>query len=100
MLKRLIIFILIILLAWCQYKLWSSKDGVVKTIALKHDIAAQQERNRVLVEQNAGIQADIAALKKNPQALEEHARADLGMIKNGEVLYQVVEKAPEKNKQM
>lgn len=96
MLKRLVILILVVLLAWCQYKLWLSKDGIAKTIALKHDIAAQQEHNRTLVEQNAGIQADIAALKKNPQALEEHARTDLGMIKNGEVLYQVVEKAPQK----
>ena len=40
---------------------------------------------------NQAVEADIAELKSGEQALEERARYDLGMVKQGEIYYQVVD---------
>ena len=40
---------------------------------------------------NAALQAEVTDLQQGLDAIEEHAREDLGMIKKGETFYQVVE---------
>lgn len=45
--------------------------------------------NKKLAERNAILMADIFDLKHGNEAIEEHARNDLGMIKKGEVFYQI-----------
>jgi cell division protein FtsB len=41
------------------------------------------------------LDAEVKDLKKGLDAIEERARSEMGMIKEGEVYYQVIE--PEKN---
>jgi len=43
---------------------------------------------------NASIQADIIRIQQDPQRLEELARTRLGMVRQGEVVYQFVEPTP------
>jgi cell division protein FtsB len=43
---------------------------------------------------NASIQEDITRIQQDPQRLEELARNRLGMVRQGEVVYQFVEPAP------
>jgi cell division protein FtsB len=50
-----------------------------------------------LRQRNRALQAEVLDLKKGLDAVEERARSELGMIKEGEVFYQVVE--PEKDGQ-
>ncbi|MGB5305570.1 MAG: septum formation initiator family protein, partial [Gammaproteobacteria bacterium] len=40
---------------------------------------------------NEALNAEVLDLKQGLDAIEEHAREDLGMVKDGETFYQVVE---------
>ncbi len=65
---------------------------------LRDRLAAQQLENDQLSERNRALAAEVEDLKAGLEAVEERARAELGMIKRGETFYQVIEpeSAPEK----
>lgn len=73
-----------------QYRLWFSNDGVRDVLRLKDEVAAQQQQNAALAERNRQLVAEVQDLKQGYAALEERARADLGMIAGNETFYQVV----------
>jgi cell division protein FtsB len=85
-----IIFALITLLGVLQYQLWFAPGGIVPTVRLQHAIEQQAAVNKKLIARNDEITADIQDLKTGNEAVEEHGRNDLGMIKHGEVFYQIV----------
>lgn len=87
---RALVVILIFLLVVLQYKLWISPNGISKTWHLEKTIAAQNKENKKLRNRNAIVDADIKDLKQGNDAIEECARSELGMIKKGEVFYQIV----------
>jgi cell division protein FtsB len=89
--QMIFIVILIALLALLQYKLWFSVGGVTQYWQLKNNIAQVVQENRLLQEKNARVIAEIKDLKHADTAIEERARNDLGLIKPGEIFYQIVQ---------
>lgn len=87
---RLILFVTLFLLL--QFELWFSSRGVVKTLYLYHQVQIQKQADQDMEKKLAALQLEIHNLKKNPEAIEAHARNDLGMIKKGEVFYRLVPK--------
>lgn len=85
-----IITILITLLILLQYEVWFAPRGIVAAYRLHHNIAKQAMVNKQLKKRNKILMADTQDLKEGNEAIEERARNDLGMIKPGEVFYQVV----------
>ena len=63
---------------------------------VKARIAEQSEQNQKLQARNEQLKAEVADLKQGLEAIEERARTELGMIKEGETFYQLVE--PDKKK--
>ncbi len=88
---RMIGLFLVLVLVALQYKLWFGDGSLVHWAQLNKKLAAQQEINNKLAARNHAVEADIIELKSGDQALEEQARYDLGMIKQGEVYYQFVD---------
>lgn len=88
---RTIVIFLVILLVGLQYKLWFGSGGVRDLFHLEHKLTVQKAANKKLDAQNRALDADILELKSGDQALEEQARYELGMVKDGEVYYQVTE---------
>lgn len=80
--------VLIILLILIQYPLWFGKGGWLSVWASHKQIEAQEAQNRLLAQENQKIQADIDDLKKGTEAIEEHARRELNMIKQNEIYIQ------------
>lgn len=72
-----------------QYTLWLGEGGVRDVRALKRAIAGQQAENEKLVERNRVLEAEVRDLKNGLEAIEEHSRQDLGMIKQNETFYLV-----------
>lgn len=85
-----LVIALIVLFLLLQYRLWFAGDGIVQVIRLKHQIAVQQAQNEELAQKNSALAAEVISLKKGTGAIENRARSELGMIKKGEVFYQVV----------
>lgn len=88
---KLVTLILVALFAYFQYELWLKPSGVQQMVSLKHQISKQILLNQNLQARNQGLEAEIEDLKTGRAAIEERARSDLGMVKQGETFYQIVQ---------
>ena len=83
------------LLVLIQYPLWFGKGGWVRVWDLDRQVVAQKKTNDELKRRNSGLEAEVKDLKNGLEAIEERARFELGMVKDNEVLFQVLESAPQ-----
>lgn len=88
---RTVLFLLVALLVLLQLRLWVSDDGYRAAWRLEDQVATQAQENERLRERNRALAAEVSDLKTGLDAVEEIARSELGMIRNGETLYQVVD---------
>ena len=91
---RLIALVLIVLIALLQLKYWVGTGGVRDVEALRVRVAEQEAENARLAERNEVLAAEVEDLRAGKAALEERARAELGLIKPGETYYRVIESKP------
>jgi cell division protein FtsB len=92
---RWLIGLLLVLLVLLQFKLWFGEGGVSNVSLLQERVAEQVERNAALAKRNAELQAEVDDLRERLEAVEERARSELGLIKQGEEFYQVVPAPPQ-----
>lgn len=85
-----IVVALILLLGILQYEFWFSDGGLFSVLRLKHRITQQNLVNQKMKERNLALLTNIQELKKGGAAVEDRARNELGMVKKGEVFYQVI----------
>jgi len=90
-LLRFVALILLALLLALGVKLWAGDWGLREIARLKAQIAEQKAENAQLKQRNDMLAADVEDLRKGKEAVEERARTELGLIKQDEVFYQVVE---------
>src|SRR5699024_8284820 len=90
---RWLALVLLILLIALQAKLWLGDGGVRGIHALRGSVAEQKAENAKLEKRNQALAADVNDLKHGDKAVEARARNNLGLIKPGEVFYQVVDPA-------
>ncbi len=53
-------------------------------------VQAQKQINEQTQKRNAALDAEVRDLKRGTDAIEERARSELGMVKQGEIFFQVV----------
>ena len=87
--RKLILF-LVVLLVYLQYRLWLGDGGLLELWNIHQEVEAQREENARLRERNEALDAQVLDLKQGLDAIEERAREDMGMVKQGETFYQVV----------
>jgi cell division protein FtsB len=85
--------VLVALIALLQYPLWLGKGGWIRVWDYERQLLAQREYNRKLEQRNDALDAEVRDLKSGFEAIEERARYELGMIKEGEIFVQVPQKA-------
>lgn len=91
---RWLTLVLLLVIAALQYPLWLGKGSWLRVWEVDQKIAAQNARNAELRARNQALDAEVRDLKQGYEAIEERARSELGMIKNDEVFYQVLEGNP------
>ncbi|HEY6095205.1 MAG TPA: cell division protein FtsB [Gallionellaceae bacterium] len=87
---RGVTLILLAVVVLLQYPLWFGKGGWFKVWDIGRQLDEQKKANQQVQLRNAVLDAEVRDLKQGTDAIEEHARTELGMIKPGEVFYQVV----------
>ena len=92
--NRLLALLLLVVLILLQIKLWVGAGGWREVEQIESAVAAQKEEQAKLEQRNAALSAEVDDLKQGRAAVEERARAELGMIKPGETFYRVVEPTP------
>ena len=86
---RSLLWVLLVLVALLQYELWFAEGGIASYWQLQEQIKQSNAINQQWAKHNALLIANIQDLKKGNSALEEQAREQLGMVKPGEVFYQI-----------
>lgn len=92
MFRKLLIPMLIILFVVLQYKLWVGEGSLAEVATLERDIEVQQQAIEEMKKRNMAMQAEIDSFKNDQEAVEARARSDLGMIREGEVYFQIPDK--------
>ena len=77
--------------ALLQLRLWLSPDGVREVARLSTAVVTQTANNQELRARNAQLAAEVSDLKQGMLALEERARSELGMIRQNEIFFQILE---------
>jgi cell division protein FtsB len=88
---RLFTLILAAAFLWLQYSLWFGENGMSDFSQLQEEIVIQQSVNAELSKRNAEMFAEIDDLKQGLDAIEERARHELGMVKEGETFYRIID---------
>ena len=85
--------IFVALIALLQYPLWLGKGSWLRVWNVNQQIDEQKDKNVAFKQRNETLNAEVHDLKQGNAAIEERARAELGMIKQDEVFYQVIDQA-------
>ena len=88
---RVLIVILLFMLLALQYRLWFGEGSFAEVSYLKSEIKRQQLELSRMKQQNLELRAEIDDLRQGLEAVEERARNELGMIREGEVYFQIIE---------
>lgn len=88
---RWVLPLLLVALAALQYRLWVGEGSLGEITLLRRQIAEQRAEMERLKERNRALQAEVEDLKSGLDAIEERARTEMGMVKPGEVFFQLVE---------
>ena len=88
---RFFIIVLITFFLMIQFDIWLKDDGFSRVKELEQMIDSQTEENQKLKLRNEQLEQEIEELKTGTESIEEKARTDFGMIKEGEEFYLIVE---------
>jgi cell division protein FtsB len=88
---RWLLLILLVMLVGLQYRLWFGEANLRQVWQLEEQILEQQQVNQQLTERNKRLEAEVQDLKQGLAALEERARSEMGMIREGETFFQLIE---------
>ncbi len=73
-----------------QFRLWKGENSLREYFSLQKQISMQSESNKKLQARNQVLKEEITDLKGGTEAIEERARNELGLVKDGESFYRVV----------
>lgn len=91
-LRRILWLVLLAAVLALQWQLWFGRSSYAELAQLRQRIEWQQQQNVELQRLNNQLQAQATDLQRGTDALEEVARNQLGLIREGEVFYMMVPK--------
>lgn len=89
-LMRWVMAVLIALLVWMQFQLFQE---IRQVRVLNERLEQQSEFNEALIARNDALFAEVQDLREGLDAIEERARAELGLVREGESFYLIVDPA-------
>jgi cell division protein FtsB len=87
---RILAIVLGTLIVLIQYPLWLGRGGWMRFWELDRQLTAQKQASKKLEARNQALDAEVRDLKQGFDAIEEHARYELGMIRQDEVFFQLL----------
>jgi len=85
--RRIFIVVLIVLLILGVFTFFGEK-GILHLLRLQKEVARINEKNIKLEEENQKLREEVKRLQSDKRYIEEIARKELGMVKEGEIIYQ------------
>ncbi len=89
--KRVLLFVFILLFILGIFTFFGEK-GIFSLLGIQKEVARIKEKNVKLEEENQKLREEVKRLQTDKRYIEEIARKELGMVKEGEIIYQFDEK--------
>ncbi|WP_336368507.1 septum formation initiator family protein [Marinobacter sp. C2H3] len=83
--------LMVVLILLLQVRLWVGEGSFAQVWSLKQSIAEQRAENAKLAARNGSLYAEVRNLRNEQGAVEERARMNLGLIRDGETFFLVVD---------
>lgn len=94
MATRTVALLLLLLLAGIHSQLWQGRGSIPQVREMRSQLAAQQAANARARQDNERLAAEVQDLREGLEMVEERARIELGMVRQGEIYVQVMPVAP------
>ena len=91
---RKLTVVFLVLIALLQYPLWLGKGSWLRVWQYSQQIVAHEKRNDYYRQRNETLREEVRDLKQGQSAVEERARSELGLVKQDEVFFQVMQNKP------
>jgi cell division protein FtsB len=88
---KILILAIIALIAHLQYRLWLGPDSISQIEAAEVRLASLKKQAEEKKQRNEALYAEVEDMRNGQEAQEERARNELGMIKENETFFQVLE---------
>jgi len=85
--KRILLFILFLFLILGLFTFFGDK-GILHLLRLQKELNRIKEMNIKMEEENQRLREEVRRLQHEKRYIEEIARKELGMVKEGEIIYQ------------
>ncbi|MBB5322809.1 septum formation initiator family protein [Marinobacter oulmenensis] len=82
---------LIVLIVLLQVRLWVGEGSFAQAWSLEEAVAEQRAENADLAVRNQRLYAEVRNLRNEQGAVEERARMNLGLIREDETFFLVVD---------
>lgn len=88
---RWLLVVLVLLLIALQYRLWFADGSLAEQQRLTRQVEEQTRINTTLRERNAVLEREVLELQTGNAGLEQRAREELGLVREGETFFQVAD---------
>lgn len=79
--------VFVVLIIALQYPLWIGHGGMLRVHELERQLTDERSRNALQKQRNLALDAEVQDLEAGSEAIEERARTDLGMVRDGETWF-------------
>lgn len=83
---------LTVLLTALQASLWIGQGSIAEVVALERQLGSMSAANEDLRARNERLEVEVAEFRNGLDSVEEMAREELGLVKQGETFYVVVKR--------
>jgi len=88
---KIIVAIIILLIVHLQYRIWVGDGSIAEIEAYQQRLDELKKQVEEKRQRNEALYAEVLDLRKGQEAIEERARDELGMIKEDETFFHVLE---------
>ncbi len=82
---------MIVLIVLLQNRLWNGDGGIEQILKYENRLDQLKKEVQDSQDRNIGLYAEMLNLRSGSEAIEERARHELGMIKENETFFQILE---------
>jgi cell division protein FtsB len=82
---------MIVLIILLQNRLWNGDGGIEQILKYENRLEQLKKEVQESQDRNTGLYAEMLNLRSGSEAIEERARHELGMIKENETFFQIIE---------
>jgi cell division protein FtsL len=86
--KKPVLFLALLLFLILGFFTFFGDKGILHLLRLQNELARIKETNAKIEEENRRLREEVSRLQHEKRYIEEIARKELGMVKEGEVIYQ------------